>query len=625
MTPIPPSDGRIKIALATERDRQTIYRLRHEVYARELAQHEENPQGSLSDPLDAFNTYITAKSPPRKVEPKARLSGPTRPTRETILEDSDRLPGGEIAGFISITPPGHQYSVEKYLSRSELPFAVDKGLYEVRLLTVVEHHRARPIAPLLMYAALRWIEARGGRRIVAIGRKEAMSLYLGAGLVVLDRRIRSGAVTFELMTAEIEILRRELGRRQRLLDRLERTADWRLDIPFQPTAACFHGGGFFDAVGTEFDRLENSRKVINADVLDAWFPPSPRVLEALRAYLGWIARTSPPTDSGGMISTVARLRGVPEASVLPGAGSSSLIYLAFRHWLTRSSRALILDPTYGEYAHILERVIGCRTDRLTLPREGGFVLDPDRLARRLADDYDLIVLVNPNSPTGRYVPREDLEDVLDQVPAGTRVWIDETYVEYAGTDRSLERFASRSEGVIVCKSLSKVYALSGLRAAYLCAPPHQLEALRQIQPPWAVSLPAQVAAVKALEDPVYYRERYRQTITLRQLLVRDLRASGAMEVVPSTTNFVLCRLHPDRPRAAELIERCRAEGLFLRAAGDLGTGLGARDLRIAIKDAETNGRMLGILGRALDGDQPPAPVPLDSTEGETTADWTVPR
>ncbi len=600
MAPIPTdSTRRLKIALATERDRQTIYRLRHEVYARELALHGENPSGALTDPLDAFNSYIIASL------------------------------NGEIVGFISITPPGHQYSVEKYLPLCELPFDVDDGLYEVRLLTVVEPYPRRLIAPLLMYAALRFVESHGGRRIVAIGRKEAMSLYFRAGLEVLGRRIRSGAVTFELITAEVEALRRDLDGRQRLLDRLARSADWCLDVPFQPPAACFHGGGFFDAVGADFDHLERDRTVINADVLDAWFPPAPGVLEALRDNLDWIARTSPPVDCGGMVAAIARSRQVPEASVLPGAGSSNLVYLAFRHWLAPSSRALILDPTCGEYAHILERVIGCRVDRLTLPREGGFALEPERLASCLDGGYDLIVLVNPNSPTGHYVPCEELEELLRRVSAGTRVWIDETYVEYAGIARSLERFASRSENVIVCKSMSKAYALSGLRAAYLCAPPYQLEGLRQIQPPWAVSLPAQVAVVKALEDLGYYRERYRQSATLRKLLIRDLQLLDAMEVMPSTTNFVLCRLHDDRPDAAALIERCEADGLFLRAAGNLGTGLGARDLCIAVKDPETNARMMAVLGQALGEHRPPLPMPIpldrESTGVDSTADWTVPR
>ena len=121
----------------------------------------------------------------------------------------------------------------------------------------------------------------------------------------------------------------------------------------------------------------------------------------------------------------------------------------------------------------------------------------------MGDGYDLVVLVNPNSPTGQHIPRAKLANALRRAPAHTRVWVDETYVEYAGPGQSLEHFAAASENVLVCKSMSKVYGLSGARVAYLCAGPHQLEALRAITPPWVVSLPAQVAAVRALQNPDY--------------------------------------------------------------------------------------------------------------------------
>ena len=154
-----------------------------------------------------------------------------------------------------------------------------------------------------------------------------------------------------------------------------------------------------------------------------------------------------------------------------------------------------------------------------------------RLEEYFEEDHDLIVLVNPNSPTGRHVPRVELESVLRRVPARTRVWVDETYVEYAGANQSLERFAAQSENVIVCKSMSKVYALSGVRAAYLCAGPHQLEELRAITPPWAVSLPAQVAAVRALADALYYAKRYEETRELRSQLVEGLHSLN-LRIVP---------------------------------------------------------------------------------------------
>src|SRR5205814_10473124 len=154
-------------------------------------------------------------------------------------------------------------------------------------------------------------------------------------------------------------------------------------------------------------------------------------------------------------------------------------------------------PTYGEYAHVLERVIGCRVDRFVLHRASNFNVDVDELSKTIARRrrrrrYDLVVLVNPNSPTGRHIPRPDMQRLLTAVNPGTRVWIDETYLEYVGAKESLERFAAGSANVFVCKSMSKVYALSGLRAAYLCGPAAEIRQLRAITPPWAVSLPAQV-------------------------------------------------------------------------------------------------------------------------------------
>src|SRR5205814_2328158 len=148
--------------------------------------------------------------------------------------------------------------------------------------------------------------------------------------------------------------------------------------------------------------------------------------------LPWLLRTSPPTDCAGLIEAIAQARGVTRENILPGSGSSDLIFRALRHWLAPASQVLILDPTYGEYAHVLEGVIGCTVDRLTLSRQHNYAVDLARLKAALADAYDLVVLVNPNSPTGRHVPRAELERVLSKAPACTRIWVDETYVEYAG-------------------------------------------------------------------------------------------------------------------------------------------------------------------------------------------------
>lgn len=561
----PQVSAHYELALATPEEREKIYHLRHEVYACEIGQHSVNQQQLLTDKLDASNIYLVAR-----------------------CDD-------EIAGFISLTPPtGGTYSIDKYFTREQLPFAVDAGLYEVRLLTVRREHRGTRLALLLMYAAFRWVESHGGTHITAIGRREIMPAYLKTGLKDCGLRVQCGEVIFHLLHEALAPMRQRLEANAALLHAMEKQVRWSIGIPMHKPAACFHGGAFFDAIGPRFDRLHTIPQVINADVLDAWFPPAPAVLESIQDHLPWLLRTSPPTGCEGLVAAIAEARGVRPANVLVGAGSSDLIFLALTRWLSRGSRVLLLDPTYGEYAHVLEQVIGCRVDRLTLRRELGYEVPLAALETALTVPYDLVVLVNPNSPTGRHIAAVDLQRVLASSQPRTRVWVDETYIDFVDSAQSMECWAAASENVIVCKSMSKAYALSGARAAYLCASPHQLEELRAFTPPWAVSLVAQLAGVRALESPGYYHERWQQTAVLRADLARDLK-QFEWEVIPGVANFLLCHLPVEGPTAATVVSRARAQGLFLRDAVRMGAQLGDYALRVAVKDAETNRRAIDIL------------------------------
>jgi histidinol-phosphate/aromatic aminotransferase/cobyric acid decarboxylase-like protein len=497
-------------------------------------------------------------------------------------------------------PPGGAYSIDKYFDRDDLPIVFDDGLYEIRLLTVVRTRRGGRLGPLLMYAAYRWVAGREGRAVVAIGRREIRDLYLRSGLRPLGRKAAAGRVQYELMAADLEALGEVVDRRRPLVKRMLRDVDWRLSgVGPGGEEGCVHGGDSFDAVGRGFEHLERIPEVVNADVLDAWFDPAPAVLSVLSRHLAWSLRTSPPTSAEGLREAIARARGVPAAAVLPAAGSSNLIFLALQRYLTPRSRALVLDPMYGEYAFVLERLVGCWVDRFTLHPEDRFDVDPERLGRHLRQGYDWVVLANPNSPTGRHLARAALEPILAQAPAATRFWIDETYVDYAGSDESLEKIAAESRNVLVCKSMSKVYALSGARCAYLIGPPRLVAELRAQTPPWAVSLPAQLAAVTALRETAYYQEAWCQTARLRDELGDALAADPGLTVTPSVANFLLCQVGRHGPDLATLLARCRARDLYLRDVGSMGETVGDRWFRIAVKDQATNQRMIDILRRSV--------------------------
>ena len=102
--------------------------------------------------------------------------------------------------------------------------------------------------------------------------------------------------------------------------------------------------------------------------------------------------------------------------------------------------------------------------------------------------------------------------------------------------------------------MSKVYALSGLRAAYICANPRNIRPLKQITPPWVISLPAQIAATYALKQEDYYLKKYQETHELRDKLELQLKQIGIDEIVPGIANFIMFHVSNDKFSASEVVE-----------------------------------------------------------------------
>src|SRR5678809_77284 len=150
--------------------------------------------------------------------------------------------------------------------------------------------------------------------------------------------------------------------------------------------------------------------------------------------------------------------------------------------------------------------------------------------------------------------------------------------------------------------MSKAYALSGLRCAYLCGPGALAAALPSITPPWVMGLAAQVAAVRALADPEYYARRYAETHALRGALQGSLEGLAGVEVIPGVANFLLVHLPPDGPDTAAVVAACRRRRVFLRDAGPMGTNLGTHALRVAVKSGKKNRKVVEALREAIAGD-----------------------
>ena len=358
-----------------------------------------------------------------------------------------------------------------------------------------------------------------------------------------------------------------------------------------------HGGDFFDALGADFSGLDRIDEIINADVLDAWYDPSPRVIQAIREHLPWLIKTSPPTHGDGLRQVIAEVRRVDQSNLVIGAGSSSLMYLAFPRLIRAGQKAVILDPMYGEYAHILGEIIGADVVRFELHEEDGFFPELSALADVCAD-ADLLVMVNPNSPTGVGVSREEMSSLLSQLPQSIRVWVDETYIDFMPGAQSLENLVAADSRLIVSKSMSKHYSLSGLRVGYLVCEANLAAALEEQSPPWAIGLIAQIAAVEALRDPEYYSARTAETHKLREDFSKELGSLPSVVAFPSTANYLLFKT--DQMSASELVRRAAKRGVFLRNCDSLSPRFRGRFVRAAVKSAEENQRIVQVLSEMLD-------------------------
>lgn len=361
----------------------------------------------------------------------------------------------------------------------------------------------------------------------------------------------------------------------------------------------YHGGAFFNAIGNDFATLEKSKEIISADVLDAWFDPSPKVIAKLKKFLPFSIKTSPPTQCEGLIQTISKVRQIPGENIIVGGGSSDLMFAFFPHILKKGDNVLILDPTYGEYAHIFEHVTENKVIRHKLKKENNFKVNYDSLSKQIKKEKpDLVVLVNPNSPTGQYWAKQSVINLTKAFPAILFV-IDETYIDYIDKKLSLEKEAVKNKNLVIIKSMSKVYALSGARAGYIVAHGKVINKVSSFIPPWSVSLVAQIAGVEALKDPAYYSKKYKETHELRQNMISELKKIPSVKIYDSIANFFLIELLDKKLNADVIIQKLRKQKIYLRDCTSMSTQFKNNFIRVAVKDKRTNKIIVDALKKAL--------------------------
>jgi len=307
-----------------------------------------------------------------------------------------------------------------------------------------------------------------------------------------------------------------------------------------------HGGpdyGELERLGISPDELLDFS--VNSNPLGA--PPE------IRETLSQLAiERYPDSEAIELCRCLSQKIGAAIENILLGNGSVELIRLIAQAYFGPEDLILIIEPTFGEY-EVASRIVGSRIIKQTLPPERGFRIDALEMARFIQQHQPKgIFICNPNNPTGQYLSRQEMDSIIGAAENGIIV-LDEAYIPFVDDPwSSLDMTADHN--LIVLRTMTKDYALAGLRLGYAIARPDIISDLHRVRPPWNVNVVAQRAGVIALENDNYL-ERARGIISRsRGFLTAELAKMG-LPTVPSQTNYFLAKVGDAPGFRLELLRR----------------------------------------------------------------------
>jgi histidinol-phosphate aminotransferase len=269
-------------------------------------------------------------------------------------------------------------------------------------------------------------------------------------------------------------------------------------------------------------------RVIKLNTNENPYPPSPRVLEALQHVTADRLRRYPDPMANRVRDLVAKACGVARENVLCGNGSDELLTLAVRAYVGERQRIAYATPTYSLYP-VLAEIQGAKA--VEIPTLDDFAAPVKKL---LAAKARLMILCNPNAPTGVFTPIDVIGQIAERFDGV--VIVDEAYADFSA-DNAL-RLAAGRPNVLVLRTLSKSYSLAGLRFGYAVGPVPLIRGLEKVKDSYNVDAVSIDLAAAALEDQAWMQINVEKVRAERTRLTSLLAARG-FGVTPSEANFVL--------------------------------------------------------------------------------------
>ncbi|MFH1650628.1 MAG: histidinol-phosphate transaminase [Chloroflexota bacterium] len=295
-----------------------------------------------------------------------------------------------------------------------------------------------------------------------------------------------------------------------------------------------------------------ARKIIKLDANENPYGCSPRARLALAEYGNW--HIYPDAAQTRLRGQLAEYTGTSPERIVAATGSGELLDDILVLLLGPGDEVINCPPTFDLYR--LRTIIN-GGKLVNIERDADFNVDVPTVRAAVSEKTKLIVLSNPNNPTGNATPEKD---IIALAETGVPLLVDEAYIEFTG--ESVVPLTAAYPNIMVLRTFSKWAGLAGLRIGYGIFPAAIAAYLLKIKLPYNVNVAALVAAEASLQDAAFLMDKVKDIIAERARLFRELGKVPWLKAYPSRANFIYCRL--TRGKADRLYRRLQEQGILVR-------------------------------------------------------------
>jgi histidinol-phosphate aminotransferase len=280
------------------------------------------------------------------------------------------------------------------------------------------------------------------------------------------------------------------------------------------------------------------------------YGPSESVMKAMNDAWKYANRYQYP--DGGIVQALAEHHGVKPENIVLGCGSSEILKIVDDAFLADHKLVVGVDPTYET---VYRYATNSKAKAITIPLTDKFDADMKGIIRATklnARDVGLVYICNPNNPTGRIVPKQEIQLLLDSIPQDIPVFVDEAYHHYV-EDPNYEpsiKYVLEGRKVIVARTFSKIAGLAGMRLGYAVALPEIIDQLRPLVVSYNTNAVVKYGGVAALKDTANETRIKRLNKQIRDKATNELKSMG-YEVIPSQTNYFMVNVKRDVTKVGE--------------------------------------------------------------------------